>query len=393
MAKKPEEVIHFLNALALASVDKAKQEFDELKQFAHEQYGVSQLAAWDIPYYSEKLREFRYDISDEILRPYFPEDQVLSGLFEIVNKLFGITVKEEKNVDVWHKDVRFFNIFDAHGDLRGQFYLDLYARPNKRGGAWMDECRVRRLVNSHVQTPIAFLICNFNRPVGNDPALFSHDDVSTLFHEFGHGLHHLLTKVDYADVSGINGVPWDAVEMPSQFLENWCFEKPALDLIARHYKTKEPIPDDLYQKMIAAKNFQAAMQMVRQLEFAIFDFHLHMFFNDAEENQIQRFLDETREKVCVIPIPEFNRFQHGFSHIFAGGYAAGYYSYKWAEVLSSDAFSKFLENGIFDQATGISFLENILEKGGATDPMQLFIAFRGREPSVEALLRQSGIHS
>ncbi len=393
MAKKPEEVIHFLNALALASVEKAHEEFNDLKTFAKENYGIEKLEAWDIAYYSEKLRHARYDISQEMLRPYFPENQVLNGLFDIVHLLFGINIKEQKGVDVWHEDIRFFNIFSNSGELRGQFYLDLYARPNKRGGAWMDECRVRRVINSTVQVPIAYLTCNFNRPVGNDPALFTHEEVSTLFHEFGHGLHHLLTTIDYAEVSGINGVPWDAIEFPSQFLENWCWEKPALDLIARHYKTNEPIPDDLFEKMLKAKNFQAAMHMVRQLEFAIFDFHLHMLFNEEEENQIQRFLDEAREQVCVIPIPEFNRFQHGFSHIFSGGYAAGYYSYKWAEVLSSDAFSKFEENGIFDKETGRSFLTNILEQGGAKDPMELFIAFRGREPKVESLLKQIGIHS
>ncbi|MBA2653647.1 MAG: oligopeptidase A [Gammaproteobacteria bacterium] len=393
MAKKPEEVIHFLNALALASVEKAREEYNELNGFVKEKYAIEKIAAWDVAYYSEKLREFRYNISQEDLRPYFPEDQVVQGLFKIVNKLFGIVIHEVQGVEVWHPDVKFFNIYGQDGELRGQFYLDLYARPNKRGGAWMDECRVRRLINSHVQTPIAYLTCNFNRPVGGDPALFTHDDVQTLFHEFGHGLHHLLTKIDYAEVSGINGVPWDAVELPSQFLENWCWEKPALDLMACHYKTGEALPQDLFDKMIRARNFHSAMQMVRQLEFAIFDFHLHMFFNEAEEQQIQRFLDEAREQVCVIPIPEFNRFQHGFSHIFSGGYAAGYYSYKWAEVLSSDAFSKFTEQGIFDEETGRSFMENILEQGGAKDPMELFIAFRGREPSVEALLKQAGIYS
>lgn len=392
MAKKPEEVIHFLNALALSSVQKAREEFEALKEFAHTNYGIDELHAWDIAYYSEKLRQHRYDISQEDLRPYFPENQVLQGLFSIVNILFGIEIKEVKNVDVWHKDVRFFEVYGEDGKLRGQFYLDLYARPFKRGGAWMDECRVRRiLAPDKVQTPIAFLTCNFNGPVGNDPALFTHEDVLTLFHEFGHGLHHLLTKIDYADVSGINGVPWDAVELPSQFLENWCFEKPALRLMAKHYKTGETIPDDLIEKLRNAKNFQSAMHMVRQLEFAIFDFHLHMFFNEEEQQQVQRFLNEVREQVCVIPVPEFNRFQHGFSHIFAGGYAAGYYSYKWAEVLSSDAYSKFEENGIFDKNTGRQFLENILEQGGSKDPMELFVAFRGREPSVSALLKQNGI--
>lgn len=391
MANKTEEVIHFLNALALSSVSTAHNEFDELKRFAKERYGVDTIPAWSVGYYSEKLRQYRYEISQEDLRPYFPEDHVLKGLFEIVNKLFGIVIKEVKGVDVWHPDVRFFEVYEEEGRLQGQFYLDLYSRPHKRGGAWMDECRVRRRINSDIQTPIAFLTCNFNRPIGDAPALFTHDEVLTLFHEFGHGLHHLLTKIDYADVSGINGVPWDAVEMPSQFLENWCWEKPALDLIAQHYQTGEPLPEELFNKMLQAKNFQAAMQMVRQLEFALFDFHLHLYFNEQEEDQVQRFINEARERVCVIPIPEFNRFQHGFSHIFAGGYAAGYYSYKWAEVLSSDAFSKFEEQGIFDPQTGKDFLQNILEKGGSEDPMELFVAFRGRKPSVDALLRHSGI--
>lgn len=391
MAKKLEDVLHFLNALALASVDKAKEEFAELKNFAKEQKGPEPLEAWDIGYYTEKLKQARYGISDELLRPYFPEHQIIQGLFDIVKKLFGISIIEEKGVDVWHKDVRFFSIYGSDNKLRGQFYLDLYARSGKRGGAWMDECRVRRLVNSKIQTPIAFLTCNFNRPVGDAPALFTHDEVLTLFHEFGHGLHHLLTQVDYSGVSGINGVPWDAVEFPSQFLENWCWEKPALDVMARHYITHEPLPDSLFEKMIKAKNFQAAMHMVKQLEFAIFDFHLHLYFQEEEENQVQRFLDEAREKVCVIPVPEFNRFQHGFSHIFAGGYAAGYYSYKWAEVLASDAFARFQEEGIFNSETGRSFLTNILEKGGSKDPMELFVAFRGREPTVDSLLEQSGI--
>jgi oligopeptidase A len=393
MANKPEDVIRFLNALALASVERAREEYAELNAFAKEQYGIDTLEAWDITYYGEKLREYQYQISQEEVRPYFPEDQVLNGLFTIVNKLFGIVVKKVPDVDVWHPDVSFYDVYGDNGELKGQFYLDLYARQNKRGGAWMDECRVRRISGAHVQTPIAFLTCNFNRPVGDDPALFTHEDVQTLFHEFGHGLHHILTKINYADVSGINGVPWDVVELPSQFLENWTWEKPALDLIARHHQTHEPLPDALFKKMIKAKNFQSAMHMVRQLEFAIFDFHLHMNFNEDDHDQVQRFLDEAREQVCVIPIPEFNRFQHGFSHIFAGGYAAGYYSYKWAEVLSSDAFSKFEEQGIFDSHTGKLFLVNILEEGGAKDPMELFVAFRGREPSVEALLKHAGIQS
>lgn len=394
MAKNSEEVLHFLNSLALASVKKAREEFAELQQFAKEKYGIDQVEAWDVSYLSEKLQEFRYDISQEALRPYFPESQVINGLFKIVQKLFGISIKEMKGIDVWHPDVRFFKIEDEKGELIGQFYLDLYARQNKRGGAWMDECRARRQTNSHLQIPIAFLTCNFNRPVGGKPALFNHEEVQTLFHEFGHGLHHMLTKINYASVSGINGVPWDVVEVPSQFLENWCWEKEAFAYISKHYQTGETLPDDLFEKMLRAKNFQSAIGMVRQLEFAIFDFHLHIYFNEEDDHaQIQRFLDQVRSQVCVIPIPEFNRFQHGFSHIFAGGYAAGYYSYKWAEVLSSDAFSKFEEEGIFNPQTGKLFLHTILENGGAKDPMDLFVAFRGRPPSIDALLRHSGINS
>lgn len=392
MAKTTAEVVHFLNALSIASVQKAKEEFEELAQFAKESFDVKQLEAWDVAYYSEKLRELRYDISEEAIRPYFPENQVIEGLFKIVQKLFGVRIEQQLNVDVWHPDVRFYSIFESNGDLQGQFYLDLYARSNKRGGAWMDECRVKRITQKGThQTPIAFLTCNFNGPIGDQPALFSHDEVITLFHEFGHGLHHLLTKINYAGVSGINGVPWDVVELPSQFLENWCWEKQALHYIAKHYKTGESLPDALYDKMIAAKNFQSAMHMVRQLEFSLFDICLHMGFDENEPNSIQRFLDEARQKVAVVPISKFNRFQNGFSHIFAGGYAAGYYSYKWAEVLSSDAFSKFEETGVFDQATGASFLHHILEKGGSEDPMTLYVAFRGREPNVKALLRHTGI--
>jgi oligopeptidase A len=391
MANNTKEVLQFLHELANASIQKARQEFNELKAYAANEFGVHQIEAWDIGYFSEKFRQKNFNITQEALRPYFPEHQVLRGLFAIVNQLFGITITEKKGIDVWHPDVKLFEITDHEDNTRGHFYLDLYARPSKRGGAWMDECRVRRYTNGKIQTPIAFLTCNFNRPVGSDPALFTHDDVITLFHEFGHTLHHLLSTVNYSDVSGINGVPWDAIELPSQFLENWCWEKQSVNLISGHYKTKKKLPDALFQKMRAAKNFQSAMQMVRQLEFALFDFRLHLEFNELEENQIQKFLDEVRQQVCVTPIPEFNRFQHSFSHIFAGGYAAGYYSYKWAEVLSSDAFSKFEETGIFNPLTGQEFLKNILEQGGSEDPMDLFIAFRGRKPSIDALLKHNGI--
>lgn len=393
MAKETSEVLAFLEELVDASINKAELEYQELEEFAKSELKLQELMPWDIAYASEKLRRKLYDFSEEDLRPYFPENQVLVGLFDIVNKLYGITCKEVNGIDTWHKDVRFFEVFDENGELRGQFYLDLYARENKRGGAWMDDCRTRRVKDNNTTTPIVFLTCNFNRPLEGQPALFTHEEVLTLFHEFGHGLHHLLSRVNYLDVSGINGVAWDAVELPSQFMENWCWEKPALDLISRHYQTGEKLPEAVIEKMRNAKNFQSAMFTVRQLEFALFDFRLHMEFDEKKLNQIQEILDEVREQVSVIPVADFNRFQHGFSHIFAGGYAAGYYSYKWAEVLSSDAYSKFEETGIFNRKTGQEFLKNILEKGGSEDALQLFIAFRGRKPSIKPLLRHTGIHS
>ena len=294
-------------------------------------------------------------------------------------------------MDVWHKDVRFFEIVAEDGSVRAQFYLDLYARQHKRGGAWMDECKARRRTADGIEIPVAFLTCNFSEPVGDKPALFTHDEVTTLFHEFGHGLHHMLTKIEYAGVSGINGVAWDAVELPSQFMENWCWEREALDLISGHYQTGEKLPDDLFDKMIAARNFQSAMMMLRQLEFSLFDFRLHLEFDPNEANQVEKILEQVRDEVTVVKPPKFNRFAHSFAHIFAGGYAAGYYSYKWAEVLSADAFSKFEEKGIFDRQTGLEFLEAILEQGGSREPMELFIEFRGREPQIDALLRHTGI--
>tara|TARA_R110002050_G_scaffold9504_1_gene33035 strand:+ start:178077 stop:180119 length:2043 start_codon:yes stop_codon:yes gene_type:complete len=392
MAQSPQQVLDFLSDLAARSKPIAEQEFSELKAYAHEQNpDINQLEAWDVTYYAEKLRQQRYSISQEELKPYFPENKVVSGLFSVVNRLYGLDIKERHDIDVWHKDVRFFDIFDCEGELRGQFYLDLYARNHKRGGAWMDECHVRRQTEIGIQTPVAFLTCNFSEPVGDKPALFSHDEVTTLFHEFGHGLHHMLTKIHHAGVSGINGVAWDAVELPSQFMENWAWEREALDLISGHFETDEVLPQDLFDKMIAARNFQSAMIMVRQLEFSLFDFRLHLEFNPDQAHQVDKILNEVREQVAVVKPPKFNRFAHSFSHIFAGGYAAGYYSYKWAEVLSADAFSKFEENGIFDRATGLEFLQSILEQGGSREPMELFIQFRGREPEIDALLRHSGI--
>lgn len=391
MAKTPDEVLHFLNDLLMRSKPIAEKEYKEIGEIAKKLDGITKLEAWDMPYYSEKLQESKFKFMQEDFRPYFPIQKVLDGMFTLVNKLYGIIIREENNIEVWHSDVRFFSLYDHHKELRGGFYIDLYTRLHKRDGAWMDECRVRRRLDTGIQYPVAFLTCNFMPPVDNLPALLTHDDVLTLFHEFGHCLHHMLTKVDYPSVAGINGVPWDAVEFPSQFMENYCWERESLDLIAGHYKLGAPLPNDLYQKMVAAKHFQTGLQMMRQLEFSLFDFRLHLEFDPVKPGQIQHILDEVRKKTSVIPVSEFNRFQHSFSHIFAGSYAAGYYSYKWAEVLSSDSYSQFEEQGIFDRATGKSFMENILEIGGARDPMVSFKAFRGREPKIDALLKLNGL--
>ena len=391
MADTPDDVMAFLHDLAARSKAVAQQELADLEKFAAEEYGLQDLQAWDIPYYSEKLRQKKFDFSQEDLRPYFPADQVVEGLFSVVNRLYGLSISSREGIETWHPDVRFYEIRDDSGRLRGGFYLDLYARPHKRGGAWMDECVIRRLNNGAVQSPVAYLTCNFTPPVSGKPSLLTHDEVLTLFHEFGHGLHHILTLIDYAGVSGINGVPWDAVELPSQFLENWCWERESLDLFARHHQTGEPLPTDLFEKMQQAKTFHAGMHMVRQLELALFDFRLHYEQRGHDIDDIQALLDEVRRAVAVIKAPPDNRFQHSFGHIFAGGYAAGYYSYKWAEVLSADAFSRFEENGIFDSATGRDFLHTILEQGGSREPMDLFVEFRGRKPEIDALLRHSGI--
>ncbi|MCG7919973.1 MAG: oligopeptidase A [Candidatus Thiodiazotropha lotti] len=391
MARSTEEVMSFLTDLAERSKAQAERELADLTQFARENYGINHLEAWDIGYYSEKLRQHRHAISQEELKPYFPETRVIPGMFAVVERLYGIRIQSVEGVDTWHPDVRFYEIRDMQNQLRGQFYLDLYARPKKRGGAWMDECATRFFSESVDQIPVAYLTCNFSPPVGGQPALFTHDEVETLFHEFGHGLHHMLTRIDYPSVAGINGVAWDAVELPSQFMENWCWEQQALELFSGHVESGEPIPDELYQRLHGAKNFQTAMQMVRQLEFSIFDFRIHQEYDPDQGGRIYQILDQVREQVSVIKPPSWNRFPHGFSHIFAGGYAAGYYSYKWAEVLSADAFSRFEEQGIFSQEAGQAFLQEILEQGGSKDAMELFVAFRGREPQIEPLLRHSGI--
>ncbi|OCH14392.1 oligopeptidase A [Aliivibrio sp. 1S165] len=392
MAESPTQVLGFLNDLAAKAKPQGEREVAELKAFVKEEFDIDELDLWDVTYYSEKLKQKLYQISDEELRPYFPESKAVSGLFEVLNRVFGMTVVEREGVDVWHESVRFFDIFDSTNTLRGSFYLDLYAREHKRGGAWMDECRVRRLTeNGELQTPVAYLTCNFSKPVGGKPALFTHDEVVTLFHEFGHGIHHMLTQIDVASVSGINGVPWDAVELPSQFLENWCYEEEALAFISGHYETGEPLPKEMLDKMLAAKNFQSAMFILRQLEFGMFDFTLHTNYDPDLGAKVLETLAEVKAKVAVLPSVEWNRFSHSFSHIFAGGYGAGYYSYLWAEVLSADAFSRFEEEGIFNTETGQSFLNNILEMGGSEEPMELFKRFRGREPQVDAMLRHAGI--
>lgn len=392
MANSTTEVLSFLTDLADKSKHQAQQDFDEIHKFAKQTYQQTDLQAWDLTYYSEKLKQQRYAISDEELRPYFPEEKAVAGLFQVVKRLFNIDIKQREGVDVWHKDVKFYDIYDNTGALRGSFYLDLYARENKRGGAWMDDCIGRMaLADNTIQLPVAYLTCNFNAPVGDKPALFTHDELVTLFHEFGHGIHHMLTQISASAVSGINGVPWDAVELPSQFLENWCWQPEALAFISGHYQTGEALPQDLLDKMLAAKNFQSAMQMLRQIEFSLFDFKMHAQYNPEQGDEIQKVLNQVRDEIAVVKTPDFNRFQHGFGHIFGGGYAAGYYSYKWAEVLSADAFGRFEEEGIFNQAVGKDFLNNILEKGGSDEPANLFAAFRGRAPEIDALLRHSGI--
>ena len=390
MADTPEQVIDFLTNLADKAQPFAKKDFQALTDFAAAQGEVKTLAAWDVAYYSEQLRQQAFAVSQEALRPYFPAEKVLEGMFSVVNTLFGITVKAVEDVSVYHPDVRFYCIEKNH-EVIAYFYFDIYARDKKRGGAWMADCRTRRLRNKQLQLPVAYLTCNFTPPVGDTPSLLTHQDVTTLFHEFGHGLHHMLTQMTDAAVSGISGVAWDAVELPSQFLENWCWEKSVIPLISGHYQTAEPLPDDMLDKMLAAKNFQSGMQMVRQIEFSLFDMQLHADYDPTKPKDAQAVIDAVRQKVAVVPTPSFNQFQNSFSHIFAGGYAAGYYSYKWAEVLSADAFSLFEEKGVFDKTTGEKFLQTILANGGSQAPMDLFVAFRGREPQVTALLKHSGL--
>ena len=389
MAETTSQVTAFLTDLASKAKPQGEKELADLKRYAYEFFGASDIKPWDIAYYSEKQKQHLYTINDEELRPYFPEQRVVSGLFEVVRRIFGITAKQRHDVEVWAPEVKFYDLYAANGELKGSFYLDLYAREHKRGGAWMDDCIGQmRFADGHLQKPVAYLTCNFNRPIGDKPALFTHNEVTTLFHEFGHGLHHMLTEIEVSSVAGINGVPWDAVELPSQFLENWCWQPEALEFISGHYQTGEPLPKEMLDKMLDAKNFQAALFILRQLEFGLFDFKLHS--NNTPD--ILETLKQVRQQVAVVPTVDWGRFPHAFSHIFAGGYAAGYYSYLWAEVLSADAFSRFEEEGIFNESTGNAFLDHILSQGGSDEPMTLFKNFRGREPQLEALLRHYGIH-
>ncbi|AAU37806.1 oligopeptidase A [[Mannheimia] succiniciproducens] len=392
MAETPAQVLSFLDDLAMRSKPQGEKELADLYAFCEKEFAITELEPWDISYYSEKEKQALYAINDEELRPYFPEQRVISGLFELIKRIFNIRAVERQGVDCWHKDVRFFDLIDETDEVRGSFYLDLYAREHKRGGAWMDDCIGRKIkADGALQKPVAYLTCNFNAPVGDKPALFTHDEVTTLFHEFGHGIHHMLTKVDIGDVSGINGVPWDAVELPSQFMENWCWEEEALAFISGHYQTGEPLPKEKLTQLLKAKNFHAAMFVLRQLEFGIFDFRLHDNYKPGKANQILDTLNAVKDQVSVVKAVDWARTPHSFGHIFSGGYAAGYYSYLWAEVLSADAFSRFEEEGIFNAVTGKSYLDEILTKGGSEEPMVLFERFRGRKPTLDALLRHKGI--
>lgn len=390
MADSPAGVLAFLRDLAEKAVPQAKREFDELKTFAHDELGLDDLQPWDLSYASEKLKEQQYSVSQEELKPYFPVPRVIDGLFETTRRLFNISFERVNDFETYHPDVQLYNVLE-NGAVIARVFMDIYAREGKRGGAWMDECRRRVELGGELQKPVAYLTCNFTPPVGSKPSLLTHDEVTTLFHEFGHSLHHMLTRVDVAEVSGINGVAWDAVELPSQFLENWCWEPEALAFISGHVDSGEPLPQALLDKMLAAKNFHSAMGTVRQLEFSLFDMELHRRSEGVSAADIQSVLDAVRAEVSVTQaIPE-NRFQNGFGHIFAGGYSAGYYSYKWAEVLSADAFSRFEEEGVFNADTGRAFRDIILANGGTQPAGDLFKQFRGREPSVDALLRHSGI--
>ncbi|MDQ6984622.1 MAG: M3 family metallopeptidase [Ghiorsea sp.] len=395
MASNMAEVTSFLHDLAQKSKKLAQKDLKDLKNYAKNDLNIKKMEAWDMPYVSEKLRQEKYAISQDELKPWFAETNVKQGMFSLAEKLYGIQIKRGK-APVWFESVEYYDVLDAEGNKKAGFYLDPYARKGKRGGAWMDEALVAwRFADGNLQHPVAYLVCNFDAPVGDKPALWTHDEVITLFHEFGHGLHHMMTAVDVREVSGINGVPWDAVELPSQFMENFCWEREVLDLFAKHYETGELLPQDMFEKMTAAKNFQSAMQMLRQIEFSLFDLLLHDDFDPSGTQSVQGLLDEVRAEVAVLSPPAYNKFQNSFSHIFAGGYAAGYFSYKWAEVLSADAYASFEEaskdSSIMNQDVAQRFLAEVLSRGGSRDMMQSYQAFRGKAPTVDALLKHNGI--
>lgn len=391
MAGSPTEVLEFLHDLAARAKPVAQRELATLREFARSELKLDNLESWDVGYASEKLRQQQYALDEEQLKPYFPLPTVIEGLFALVHKLYGIGLTRREEVDVWHPDVRYYDVHDADGRVFAGAYLDLYARTGKRGGAWMDVCRARFDDGEQSQLPVAFLTCNFAPPTEGKPALLTHDDVLTLFHEFGHGLHHLLTRVDYPSLAGINGVAWDAVELPSQFMENYAWHPEVLGRISGHYLTGAPLPAEIQQRLRDTRSFHAGLQMARQLEFALFDFRLHAEYDPARGSRVLQILGEVRRQVAVVPVPDWNRFPMSFGHIFAGGYAAGYYSYKWAEVLAADAYSAFEERGAFDRATAERYLDTILSRGGSCDPLAAFVAFRGRAPQVHALLKQHGI--
>jgi oligopeptidase A len=389
MADTPAQVTEFLDTLAKRAKPYAERDMQELSDYA-KKLGINDMQAWDVAYVSEKLREEKYAFSDQEVKQYFPEDKVLAGLFKVTETIFGVQVRKA-DAPLWHKDAAFYEINDSNQKPIAYFYLDLYARNNKRGGAWMDECITRRKKEAGIELPVAYLTCNFSAPVGGKPALFTHDEVITMFHEFGHGLHHMLTQVDEYGVSGIKGVEWDAVELPSQFMENFCWEWDVLRHMTKHVDTGAQLPRELFDKMVAAKNFQAGMQTVRQIEFSLFDMRLHGDFDPNGKQTALDLIEQVRDEVSVLRPPKWNRFPNSFSHIFAGGYAAGYYSYKWAEVLSADAYSLFEELGVLSEQAGSRFKNEVLAKGGSRPAMESFVAFRGREPSMDALLRHNGM--
>jgi oligopeptidase A len=392
MATSIDEVLGFLRDLARRARPFAERDYAELAAFARDELGLAQLAPWDVAYASEKLKATRYAFSEQEVRQYFPEDRVLAGLFRVAEQLYGITISEG-SATTWHPTVRFYDITDSAGALIGQFYLDNYARPGKQGGAWMDDAINRRRAGSDVAHPVAYLTCNLSAPVEGRPATFTHDEVTTLFHEFGHGLHQLLTRVEVPGVSGIEGVEWDAVELPSQLMENFCWEWDVLSHMSAHVDTGAPLPRELFDRMLAAKNFQSGLATVRHLEFALFDMLLHSAYDPGSGQSPQSVLDAVRREVAVVPRADYDRFMQSFAHVFAGGYAAGYYSYKWAEVLSADVFSAFEEAGVLSPAIGERFRDEVLSRGGSRDAIDSFVAFRGRAPQLEALLRHNGLIS